>query len=173
MALRKLKDIRLLLCEQVVQTATLPPSLEGQLCETMQMPGATVLQAETTQRLSVCYAAFQCQQQAEHRAMAVRLARTLLDEARCLPCAPLLLQGTESTAKGIIYCRSKALFHELAGTLGCPAYYRSIEASRTEVLETWRWSGGLIVSTSALGVSVDIRRVLFTLHVKRPWGMCQ
>jgi hypothetical protein len=43
MALRKLKDIRLLLCDQVVQTATLPPSLEGQLRETMQMPGATVL----------------------------------------------------------------------------------------------------------------------------------
>jgi superfamily II DNA helicase RecQ len=77
----------------------------------------------------------------------------------------------ESAAKGIIYCRSKALCNELAGTLGCPVYYSSMEASRVEVLETWRQSGGLIVSTSALGVGVDIPRVLFTLHVERPWGM--
>jgi superfamily II DNA helicase RecQ len=39
------------------------------------------------------------------------------------------------------------------------------------VLETWRQSGGLIVSTSALSVGVDIPRVLFTLHVERPWGI--
>jgi hypothetical protein len=77
----------------------------------------------------------------------------------------------ESAAKGIVYCRSKRLCDELAGALGCPAYYADIEASRVEVLETWRQSGGLIVSTSALGVGVDIPRVLFTLHVERPWGM--
>jgi superfamily II DNA helicase RecQ len=104
--------------------------------------------------------------------MAVRLARTLMDEARCLPCALLLpLQAIESAAKGIVYCRSKRLCDELAGALGCPAYYADIEASRVEVLETWRQSGGLIVSTSALGVGVDIPRVLFTLHVERSWGI--
>jgi superfamily II DNA helicase RecQ len=170
-ALRKLKDVRLLPCQHLLLTATLPPSLEGQLRETMLMPGATVLRAETTQRLSVCYAVIQCQQYAELRAMAVRLARTLIDEARCLPCPPLVPQEIESAVKGIIYCRSKALCDELAGALGCPVYYSSMEASRTEVLETWRQSGGLIVSTSALGVGVDIPRVLFTLHVERPWGM--
>jgi superfamily II DNA helicase RecQ len=94
-----------------------------------------------------------------------------MDEARCLPCAPLLPQEMESAAKGILYCRSKALCNELAGALGCPVYYSNMEASRAEVLETWRRSGGLIVSTSALGVGVDIQRVLFTLHVERPWGM--
>jgi hypothetical protein len=53
--------------------------------------------------------------------MAVRLARTLIDEARCLPCAPPLpLQAIESAAKGIVYCRSKRLCDELAGALGCP-----------------------------------------------------
>jgi superfamily II DNA/RNA helicase len=170
-ALRKLKDIRLLPCHHLLLTATLPPSLEGQLRKTMLMPGATVLRAETTQRLSVCYTVMQCQQYAELQAMAVRLAHTLMDEARCLPCPPLLLQEMESAAKGIIYCRSKALCNELAGTLGCPVYYSSMEASCVEVLETWRQSGGLIVSTSALGVGVDIPRVLFTLHVERPWGM--
>ena len=46
-----------------------------------------------------------------------------------------------------------------------------MEASRAEVLETWRQSGGLIISTSALGVGVDIPRIRFTLHVERPWGM--
>jgi superfamily II DNA helicase RecQ len=136
------------------------------------MPQATVLRAETTQRLGTCYAVVRCQRRAELRAMAVRIARTLTDEARWLPCAPPLpLQAIESAAKGIVYCRSKRLCDELAGALGCPAYYADIEASRVEVLETWRQSGGLIVSTSALGVGVDIPRVLFTLHVERPWTM--
>jgi superfamily II DNA helicase RecQ len=160
--LRRLKDVRLLPCQQVLLTATLPPSQEGELRETMLMPQATVLRAETTQRLGTCYAVVRCQRRAELRAMAVRLARTLMDEARCLPCAPRLpLQAIESAAKGIVYCRSKRLCDELAGALGCPAYYADIEASRVEVLETWRQSGGLIVSTSALGVGVDIPRVLY------------
>jgi superfamily II DNA helicase RecQ len=172
--LRRLKDVRLLLCQQVLLTATLPPLQEGQLRETMLMPGATVLRAETTQRLGTCYAVVRCQRRAELQAIAVRLARTLMDEARCLPCTPALpppLQAIESANKGIVYCRSKKLCDELAGALGCPAYYANIEASRVEVLETWRQSGGLIVSTSALGVGVDIPRILFTLHVERPWGM--
>jgi hypothetical protein len=53
-----------------------------------------------------------------------------------LPCALLPLQEIESAAKGIIYCRSKALCDELAGALRCPAYYGNIEASREEVLKT-------------------------------------
>jgi superfamily II DNA helicase RecQ len=170
-ALRNLKDIRLLLCQHVLLTATLPPSLEGQLRETMLMPGATVLRAETTQRLSVRYAVIRCHQHAELQAMAVRLARMLMDEARCLPCPPLLPQEMESAAKGIVYCRSKALCDKISGALGCPAYYSNLDTSRAEVLETWRRSGGLMVSTSALGVGIDIPRVLFTLHIERPWGM--
>jgi superfamily II DNA helicase RecQ len=172
--LRRLKDVRLLPCQQVLLTATLPPLQEGQLRETMLMPGATILRAETTQRLGTCYAVVQCQRHAQLQDIAVRLARTLMDEARCLPCAPALpppLQAIESANKGIVYCRSKKLCDELAGALGCPAYYANIEVSRVEVLETWRQSGGLIVSTSALGVGVDIPRILFTLHVERPWGM--
>ncbi|KAF2023325.1 P-loop containing nucleoside triphosphate hydrolase protein, partial [Setomelanomma holmii] len=143
--------------QQVLLTATLPPLQESQLCKTMHMPGATVLHAEMTQRLGTRYAVVRCQQHAELRAMAVRLTRTLMDRA--------------STAKGIIYCRSKALCEELADALGCSAYYANMEARRKEVLETWQQSGSLIVSTSALGVGVDIPRVLFTLHIERPWSM--
>jgi hypothetical protein len=36
--LRRLKDVRLLLCQQVLLTATLPPSQEGKLRKTMLMP---------------------------------------------------------------------------------------------------------------------------------------
>lgn len=138
-ALRRLKDVRLLPCQQVLLTATLPPVHEAQLRETMLMPGATVLRAQTTQRLGAHYAVVRCQRHAEVRAMAVRLARTLIDEASCLPCAPLpLLQEAESAAKGIVYCRRKALCDEMADALGCPAYYAGVEGSCAEVLETWR-----------------------------------
>ena len=81
------------------------------------------------------------------------------------------LQVAESAAKGIIYCRSKALCDEIADALACPVYYAGMDGSREEVLKTWQQSGGLVVSTSALGVGVDIPRVLFTLHAERPWGM--
>ncbi|KAF2818029.1 hypothetical protein CC86DRAFT_310144 [Ophiobolus disseminans] len=95
-----------------------------------------------------------------------------MDKARYLPCAPLpLLQEAESAAKGIIYCRSKALCNKIAGALACPAYYADMEGSRKEVLERWQQLGGLIVSTSALGVGVDIPDVRFTLHLERSWGM--
>jgi superfamily II DNA helicase RecQ len=171
-ALRRLKDVRLLPCQQVLLTATLPPSQEALLCEVMLMPGATVMRSETTQRLGTCYAVIYYQRYAQLRAMAVRLAGTLMDEAQCLPCAPLLqLQEAESAAKGIIYCRSKALCNAIADALACPVYYAGMDGSRAEVLETWQQSGGLIVSTSALGVGVDILGVLFTLHVEKPWGM--
>jgi superfamily II DNA helicase RecQ len=171
-ALRRLKDVRLLPCQHVLLTATLPPSQEAQLRETMLMPGATVLRAKTTQRLGTCYAVVRCQRRVELQAMAVRLARTLMDEASCLPCPQLPLpQEAGSAVKGIIYCRSKALCNEIADTLGCPAYYADLEGNRAEVLETWRQSGSLIVSTSALGVGVDIPHVLFTLHIEKPWGM--
>ena len=171
-AMRKLKDVRLLPCQQVLLTATLPPSQEALLREVMLMPSATVIRAETTQRVATRYAVVQCQRHAELRAMAVRLARTLMDEARYLPCAPMpRLQVAESAAKGIIYCRSKALCDEIADALACPVYYAGMDGSREEVLKTWQQSGGLVVSTSALGVGVDIPRVLFTLHAERPWGM--
>jgi hypothetical protein len=128
------KDVQLLLCQQVLLTATLPPSQEGQLRETMLMPQATVLRAETTQRLGTCYAVVRCQRRAELRAMAVRLARTLMDEARCLPCAlPLPLQAIESATKGIVYCRSKRLCNELAGALGCPKLYDLLEAGQSKL----------------------------------------
>jgi superfamily II DNA helicase RecQ len=171
-ALRRLKDIRLLPCQQVLLTATLPPSQEALLCEVMLMPSAIVIRPETTQRVATRYAVVQCQQHAEIQATTVRLARTLMDEARWLPCAQLLLQQeSDSAAKGIIYCRSTALCDQLAGALGCSAYYANMEASRAEVLETWQQAGGLIVSTSALGVGVDIPGVLFTLHAESPWSM--
>jgi superfamily II DNA helicase RecQ len=89
-ALRRLKDIRLLPCQQVLLTATLPPSQETLLREVMLMPGATVMRAETTQRPGTCYAVVYCQRHAQLRAMAVRLAGTLMDKAQYLPCAPLL-----------------------------------------------------------------------------------
>jgi superfamily II DNA helicase RecQ len=136
------------------------------------MPRATVLRAETTQRLDTCYAVSRCQQRVELQERTVRLARTLMDKAKFLPCALLLpLQEMESASKGVIYCRTKTLCSKLADALGCPAYYADMEESREEVLKKWQLSGGLIVSTSALGVGVDIPRVLFTLHVERPWSM--
>jgi superfamily II DNA helicase RecQ len=69
--------------------------------------------------------------------------------------------------KGIVYCRSQALYKQLATALDCSAYHTSVE-SRTEILQGWRQDSRLIVCTSALSVGVDISSVRFTLHIEQP-----
>jgi superfamily II DNA helicase RecQ len=170
--LTKLRDVRLLPCQLVLLTATLPPSREEELRKALLVPTATIVRAETTQRAGTQYAVVQCQEQQELAETAVQLAHRLMEEARAARAAAPACTGAAASAvgKGIVYCRSRRLCERLAALLDCPAYHADV-ASRTELLQAWRQHGGLIVSTSALGVGVDIPYVWFTLHVQQPWSM--
>jgi superfamily II DNA helicase RecQ len=72
----------------------------------------------------------------------------------------------DSYAKGIVYCRSRQLYNEIATVVGYSSYHAGV-GSRTAILEQWRQDGRLIMYTSALRVGVDIAGIAFTLHVEQ------
>ena len=164
--LAKLRDVRLLRCQLVLLTATLPPCREQQLREALLVRTATIVRAACTQRRRTQYSVVRCSSRSALVESAAGQARQLLDQVQALP-APAAAAATGAAAKGIVYCRSRQLCEQLAGRLACSAYHAGV-AGRGEVLQAWQQDGGLIVSTSALGVEVDILGVGFTVHVDQP-----
>ena len=79
--LARLKDVRLLSCQLVLLTATLPPSQVEQLRETLLVRTATIIRAKCTQRLGTQYSVVQCLR-SELEERAVEHARRLMDQAQ-------------------------------------------------------------------------------------------
>ena len=169
--LARLRDIRLLPCQHVFLTATLPPSLASQLQAALLIPTATILRARTTQRPGTQYAVVHCRP-GKLVDQAVQEARSLIriEQTTVTTAAAAAATAEVGRIKGIVYCRSRQLCEQIAAALGCSCYHAGV-ASRTEILQAWRQTGGLIVCTSALGVGVDIPSVRFTLHVDQPWSL--
>jgi len=72
--------------------------------------------------------------------------------------------------KGVVYCRSREQYKEMARLLECAYYYTRL-VNREERLKKWVKAGGFIVVTSALGTGVDYEGIIFVLHVGLPYGM--
>ena len=149
--LAQLQDLRVLRCQTVLLTATLPPALERELSESMLVRSATYIRASTV-RANIRYTVSPC-----------RTGR--LVEAAVAMCRRRALER-----KGVVYCRSKAQCETIAEELGC-SYYHAGTLDRAERLEAWVESDGFIVATSALGTGIDIGGIEFVLHVDVPWGM--
>jgi CRISPR/Cas system-associated endonuclease/helicase Cas3 len=81
--LARLKDLRLLPCQLVLLTATLPPSQAGQLQEALLVRGATIVRAPSTQRPRTKYVVIQCQRRSLVE-RAVQQAQEMLQEATLL-----------------------------------------------------------------------------------------
>jgi superfamily II DNA helicase RecQ len=126
---------------------------------------ATVIRATYTQRLHTQYSIIQCLR-SELVERAVKHARTLIDQAQAQAQAQALSAAAGAAVKGIVYCRSRQLYKQLAHRLACSAYHAG-STSRSEILQEWRQHKRLIMSTSALGVGIDIPCVRFTLHVEQ------
>ena len=191
--LARLRDLRLLACQLVFLTATLPPSQVEQLQQRLLIRTATIVRARSTQRPNTQYAVYYCQRD-ELFEQAVEQARRLMREAEqasrqsyiaAIATAATVIVATATAtataatataatedrcAKGIVYCRSRQLCDNIAAALDYSSYHAGVR-SRTTILEQWRQRGGLIVCTSALGVGVDIAGVAFTLHIEQPWSM--
>jgi superfamily II DNA helicase RecQ len=125
------------------------------------MRTATVMRAACTQRLHTQYSVIQCLR-SELVERAVKHARKLIDQAQ----AQALSAAAGAAVKGIMYYRSRQLYKQLAHRLACSTYHAG-STSRSKILQKWRQHRRLIVSTSALGVGIDIPCVRFTLHVEQ------
>jgi superfamily II DNA helicase RecQ len=129
------------------------------------MRTATVVRAACTQRLHTQYSVIQCLRSKLVK-RAVEHARRLIDQAQAQAQAQALSAAAGAAVKGIMYCRSRQLYKQLAHRLACSAYHAG-STSRSEILQEWRQHRGLIISTSALGVGIDIPCIRFTLHIEQ------
>lgn len=159
-SLRTVSDIRLLNCQLVLLTATLPPSYEQRLRSDLMLGQLTVIRSATTQRHDVRYSVIRA------------LDRLPFASATCDLVQELVQQRNRdgSDWKGIIYCKGKAECESLAATLNCFCYHADI-ANRSDVFSHWVQRGGVIVSTSALGTGINVPNVVFSIHVGIPWTM--
>ena len=151
--LAALRNLRILTCPIVLLTATLPPALEQQLGDSMQIRCATYIRA--------------CTVRPNTRYMVSRCKRGEGEEMGLAMCRRRQLNSGE---KGVVYCSSKAQCERLARELDC-GYYHAEDVDRADRLAEWAEGGGFIVATSALGTGVDFPGIVFILHMGMPWSM--
>jgi superfamily II DNA helicase RecQ len=71
-------------------------------------------------------------------------------------------------AKIIIYCRRKQTATTLAAQLGCPYYFSSYEDKKASLEDFVAAEQGVIVTTNALGLGIDIPNVRAVIHYDCP-----
>lgn len=154
--LRELWQLRYLTCRFTCLTATLLVSLEPVLRANLLLMSAQ-LYRQSTMRPTTRYQVVDC-----HRKGLWEVAEPLI---RPLP-LPL-------ASRGIIYVRSYTQGEGVAEALNCP-FYKATATDKQELLEQWAsgsGSGGWIVATGALGTGINIARVLYVVHLGRPYGL--
>ena len=159
-SLRLVSDLRLLSCQLVLLTATLPPYYEPRLRDELMLGNLTVIRVPSTQRTNVRYGVVTAQARGSFFDAVLRHVLDLVGR-----------HNLERTGRrAIVYCKAKAECERLATALRCPAYHADI-SDRDGVFASWVRSSGPIVATSALGVGIDVPGVAFTAHVDVPWTM--
>lgn len=160
--------IRLIKCQLVFLTATLPPALEVRLRSDMLVQKAVTIRTPTTQRANIQYSVVRSRPGNTLSDVAVHIIQRKMTSL--VSSTPDLRTEKVISAKIIIYCRDKPGCESLAAKLGCPFYHADVP-SRAAVLDTWRTTGGCLVSTSATGVGLDVPGIAFVLHIGLPWGL--
>ena len=74
-------------------------------------------------------------------------------------------------SRWVIYFGSYTEGDHIAADMGC-LFYKANATDKPEVLTQWREGhGGWIVATEALGTGIDIPRVIYNVHLSRPYGL--
>jgi superfamily II DNA helicase RecQ len=153
--LRDLWKLRYLDCPFTVLTATLMPKLEGKLREQLLIPDA-VLFRRSTVRPRIQYRVVDSNDE-----VPLEVGVSFIRGLGPLP------QGK----KGVIYVRSYATGEKISHELDCP-FYKATAEQKSELLQEWtEGSGGWIVATGALGTGINIRGIIYVIHIDRPYGL--
>jgi superfamily II DNA helicase RecQ len=86
----------------------------------------------------------------------------------------LVPRGTRAVdGRTIVYCRTVAEVREVAGRLGCDAYYADAGAAeKKRMLDDFLSTAGAVVAaTGALGLGIDVADVRLVVHVGLPWSL--
>lgn len=154
--LSRLRHVRSFGCPTYLLTATLPPRRVFELEESMAVRLSRIIRASTIRP--------------RHRYCVQYCRPGELEQEALDVCRRQQEHLLRSQQKGVVYCLSRVQCEEMAATLDC-AHYHAGEVDRAARLERWVQRGGLIVATSALGTGVDIRGIVFVLHIDIPWSM--
>src|SRR5271165_5099949 len=151
--LQELWQLRHLQCRFTCLTATLLTRLEPVLRANLLLKHAQ-LYRQSTMRPTTRYRVVECQQD---------IWETAEPLIRRLP-LPL-------GSRGVIYVRSYAQGESVAEEMDWP-FYKATATDKQELLEQWAsGSGSWIVATGALGTGIDIARVVYIVHLGRPYGL--
>lgn len=148
----------------VFLTATLPPQDEPEFWTTLGiLRGRAYAVRGCTNRPEIQYTVRTVPRTEDVNQEVMRMVDT---------CAQHLEQHSSNglPPRVIIYCQSINHTEELAQLLGCEAYNSTVgtRAERQGIVRRWRAMSGPIVSTSALGVGIDIPDVRMVIHAGQP-----
>jgi superfamily II DNA helicase RecQ len=148
--------------QMVLLTATLPPSEEDTLLQRMHFKRADVhmFRAPTT-RPNIRYSI------ADARGARTKAARLEAVVERINE----VVRRHRGSGKMIVYAGTVKNTKALAVELGCSAYYGSAEGRRDMVADFRSGEDDIIVSTSALGMGIDIPDVRAVIHAHVPWSL--
>jgi hypothetical protein len=136
----------------VLQTATMPPSLEERMFHAFGITAYKVCRTRTC-RPNISYNV--CRVDDIHQEL-LELYREL--------------RAKSSTDSIIIFCRSQAQTQHVAGILGVPCCHAGMTNSEVDAVLSRFRSGEVrtVTATSLLGVALDIPSVMHTIHLDYP-----
>ncbi|KAL8740051.1 MAG: hypothetical protein Q9190_007204 [Brigantiaea leucoxantha] len=146
----------------IMLTATLPVSQEETLWQRMRFDSERVLKfrARTT-RANIAYSVVTIKGNGrgkDKNEEVVRLAR-------------VKKQQMVGDGKMIVYCSSVARVRQIAVELECNDYYHHSKSKEEKMKRFQESRGAIIVTTSALGLGVDIPDIRVVIHADRPRNM--
>jgi superfamily II DNA helicase RecQ len=159
--LRGLVLLRNLGCPFVFLTGTLPPLLQREFEEAMQLQNPLYIRA-ASHRVNVGYSVLR-----------VRNGRGPLEVKKLVDAR---LGSLAPGEKGVVYCTSHAKCRVLARQLGCHYYHGNPEdgnahflARREAGFQAWlRGETPYMVATAALGTGIDVAGITHVIHLEGP-----
>lgn len=145
--------------QMVLLTATLPPHLEGEVLQKLGLAQADVIRCRgVTRRANIRYSVIYLQSSPQGQGwleeMVVPFIQNKWDDCQ---------QG-----RGVVYCQTIGEVQQLSSLLGVSGYHSAAPLKELMLQSFMQGPRGLIVSTSALGMGVDIPDIRWVIHVRPP-----
>ncbi|KAF1980643.1 P-loop containing nucleoside triphosphate hydrolase protein [Aulographum hederae CBS 113979] len=168
--MREVKQLRILRCQFVFLTGTLPPQMQGPFESALLLQRPLYTRSITT-RIDLRYFVVEADPTPPGPTSGGSL------EAYAASAIENVMQGEHYTAKGskdrvLIFVRTRSQADFLAVRLGCSRYYSNSgrEDEKAEVIRQWiRGESQILVATSALA-GLDYPHVRIVFHVGEPSG---
>ena len=153
--LRRMGEFNRVGTQMIMLTATLPPSMEGELWKRMGFAGAAIKMFRMhTVRANVAY----------------RIERLAVRQSTVKDLVAIIRRYLSKTSEGkmVVYCNSIEKTQDIARELDCAAYYHDAK-EKDEMMRNFEGDKGrMMVATSAFGMGIDISHIRAVIHVDMP-----